>query len=147
MPQTFEAGCRSGTPNCQVTEAVHPDNTSSMAFLTFRMHVLILAAYVLAAILPVLALGEGRQQSQADHAQMMAMAGHLGHMPATDGPNDLTQQLLCQQHCLFAAASLPVADRAEQMGVRSSDVAVGVGTLAASLAIPPPGPPPKIAVI
>ena len=29
------------------------------------------------------------------------MAGHLAHLPATDGPKDLTQQLICQQHCLF----------------------------------------------
>ncbi len=118
-----------------------------MALLTFRMHVLILAAYVLAAILPVLALGDGRQQSQADHAQMMAMAGHLGHMPATDGPSDLTQQLICQQHCLFAAAAFPSPDRGAETVARSSDVEAGVDILAASLAIPPPGPPPKIAVI
>lgn len=117
-----------------------------MAFFTFRMHVLILAAYVFAAIIPVLALGE-RQQAQADHAQMMAMAGHLAHMPATDGPKDLTQQLICQQHCLFAAATFPAPDRVAETVARSSDVEASVDILAASLAIPPPGPPPKIAVI
>ena len=118
-----------------------------MAFFTFRMHVLILAVYMFAAILPVLALVEGRQQSQADHAQMMAMAGHLAHMPATDGPQDLTQQLICQQHCLFAAATCPAPDRVAESVAGSSDVKAGVDILAASLAIPPPGPPPKIAVI
>jgi hypothetical protein len=118
-----------------------------MAFRTFRMHVLILAAYMLAVILPVLALGEGRQQSQTEHAQMMAMAGHLAHMPAKDGSNDLTQQLICQQHCLFAAATFPAPDRVAETLARSSDVEVGIDMLAASLAIPPPGPPPKIAVI
>lgn len=117
-----------------------------MAFLTFRMHLLILAAYMLAAILPVLAPGE-RQQAQSDHAQMMAIAGHLAHMPATDGPNDLTQQLICQQHCLFAAAAFPAPDREAETVARFSDVEAGVDILAASLAIPPPGPPPKIAVI
>ena len=117
-----------------------------MAFLTFRMHVLILAAYVFAAIIPVLALGE-RQQAQADHAQMMAMAGHLAHMPATDGPKDLTQQLICQQHCLFAAATFPAPDRVPETVARSSDGEVGIVMLPTSLAIPPPGPPPKIAVI
>lgn len=118
-----------------------------MAFLTLRIHVLILAAYILAAILPVLALGEGRQQVQADHAQMMAMAGHLAHMPATDGVKDLTQQLICHQHCLFAAAAFPAPGRVAETLARSSDVEAGIDILAASLAIPPPGPPPKIAVI
>ena len=117
-----------------------------MALLTFRMHVLILAAYVLAVMLPVLALGE-RQQSQADHAQMMAMAGHLAHMPATDGPKDLTEQLICQQHCLFAAADFAAPDRVTETVAGSSDVKAGVDILVASLVIPPPGPPPKIAVI
>lgn len=118
-----------------------------MAFLTFRTHVLILAAYILAAILPVLAMGDGRQQSQADHAQMMAMAGHPANMPATDSPDDRTEQMICQQHCLFAAAAFPAPDRGAETLVRSSDVKVGIDMLAASLAIPPPGPPPKIAVI
>lgn len=118
-----------------------------MAILTFRMRVLILAAYMLAAILPVLALGEGRQQSLVDHEQMMAMAGHLAQMPKTDGPSDLTQQLLCQQHCLFAAVALPMPDRVAEATASASIVLVGTDLLAASLAIPPRGRPPKIAVI
>jgi hypothetical protein len=118
-----------------------------MAFLTFRMRVLILAAYMLAAILPVLALGERRQQSQDDHAQMMAMAGHLAQMPGMGGADDVTQQLLCQQHCMFATAAFPAPDRVAETVARSSDVEANVDTLPTSLAIPPPGPPPKVAVI
>jgi hypothetical protein len=118
-----------------------------MAISTFRLRVLILAAYVLAAILPVLALGEGRQQSLVDHEQMMAMAGHLAQMPATDAPNDLTQQLLCQQHCLFAAAALPTPNRVAEATPSATNVEVGTDLLAASLAIPPRGRPPKVAVI
>ncbi len=111
------------------------------------MRVLILAAYILAVMLPVLTLGEGRQQSQADHAQMMAMAGHPAQMPMTDGPDDLSLQLACQQHCLFANAAFPAPHGVAETVVRSTVVKVGNGIHAASLAIPPPGPPPKIALI
>ena len=69
------------------------------------MRALILAAYLLAAILPMLAFSEGRQQSQADHEQMMAMAGHGAHMSSAGSPIDDAQRLLCQQHCLFASKS------------------------------------------
>lgn len=118
-----------------------------MAFPSFRIRFLILAAYILAAILPVLALGEGREQSLADHAQMMAMAGHLAPMPETEGPNDLAQLLLCQQHCLAAAAALPAPDRVAETVAVHTNMEVGIDLLAASLKMPPPGPPPKIAVI
>jgi len=118
-----------------------------MALSSFRMRVLILAAYLVAAILPVLALGEGRQQFQDDHAQMMAMAGHLAQMPGMGGADDVTQQLLCQQHCMFATAAFPAPDRVAETVARSSDVEANVDTLPTSLAIPPPGPPPKVAVI
>lgn len=118
-----------------------------MAVLTFRMPVLILAAYMLAVILPVLAAGDGRPQSQADHAQMMAMAGHPAQMPMADGPDDMSLQLACQQHCLFAAAAFPAPHRVAETVARSTVVKVGNDMHAASLAIPPPGPPPKFAVI
>ena len=111
------------------------------------MRILVLAAYLLAAILPALALGEGGRQSGVAHGQMMAMAGHLAHMPATGGPVDKTQQLLCQQHCLFAAAALPVPSDAAEAAARVADAKVAVDVLAASLTIPPPGRPPKIVVI
>ncbi|WP_140418215.1 hypothetical protein [Haematobacter massiliensis] len=118
-----------------------------MALSSFRMRVLIPAAYLVAAILPVVALGEGRQQFQDDHAQMMAMAGHLAQMPGMGGADDVTQQLLCQQHCMFAAAAFPAPDRVPETVARSSDGEVGIVMLPTSLAIPPPGRPPKIAVI
>lgn len=118
-----------------------------MPIRPFRLRVLILAVYLLSAVLPVLAVGEWRQQSQADHAQMMAMAGHMANMPGSDGMSDLTQQLLCQQHCLFGAAALPTSNRVADVVTRAAVVEIGIYLLAASLAIPPPGPPPKIAVI
>ena len=65
-----------------------------MANSTAHMRILVLAAYLLAAILPALALGEGGRQSAVEQDRMMAMAGHLAHMPATGGPVDKTQQLL-----------------------------------------------------
>lgn len=118
-----------------------------MSVLTFRMRFLIFAAYLFAAVLPVLASGEVRQQSQVDHAQMMAMAGHVARMPATDGQNDLPQLLLCQQHCLFAAAALPPPNRGAETIARATGVGVRIDLRPASLVTPPPGPPPKAAVI
>jgi hypothetical protein len=118
-----------------------------MAFTSFRMRILIFAAYLLAAVLPVLALGEGRGQSQVDHAQTMAMAGHLMPMQTTDGPDRDAQQVLCQQHCLFATAALPAPNGGTEVVVRAADVELRFDLLFASLAIPPPGHPPKIAVI
>eukprot|EP01036_Dinobryon_divergens_P042480 gene42480-56457_t len=93
-----------------------------MAFTSFRMRILIFAAYLLAAVLPVLALGEGRGQSQVDHAQTMAMAGHLMPMQTTDGPDSDAQQVLCQQHCLFATAALPEPNGGTEVVVRAADV-------------------------
>lgn len=118
-----------------------------MAFSNFRMRVLILVAYLLVALWPALPLGEGSEQSLVDHAQMMGTAGHLAHMPATGNPDNDAQRLLCQQHCLFAAAALPASNRGAEAVARATDVEVRIDLLAASLAIPPPGRPPKIAVI
>ena len=118
-----------------------------MAFTIFRIPILIFAAYLLAAVLPVLALGEGRGQSQVDHAQTMAMAGHLMPMQTTDGPDSDAQQVLCQQHCLFATAALPEPNGGTEVVVRAADVELRFDLFFASLAIPPPGHPPKIAVI
>ena len=118
-----------------------------MAFSTAHMRILVLAAYLLAAILLPLALGQGGRQSEAEHGQMMAMAGHLAHMPATGGLVDKTQQLLCQQHCVFAAAALTVPNEVAGVAARIADAKVTVDVLAASLAIPPPGRPPKVVVI
>ena len=111
------------------------------------MRVLILAAYLLAAILPMVALGEGRGQSQVDHAQMMAMAGHVMPMQSADSPAKDAQQVLCQQHCLFATAALPAPNGGTEVVVRAAAVELRFDLLFASLAIPPPGHPPKLAVI
>lgn len=118
-----------------------------MAFTTFCMRVLIFAAYLLAAVLPVLALGEGRGQSQTIHAQMMAMAGHLMPMQTTDGTDSDAHQVLCQQHCLFATAALPAPNGGTEVVGRAADVELPFDLMFASLAIPPPGHPPKLAVI
>ncbi|MGQ0563856.1 MAG: hypothetical protein ACT4OK_02125 [Gemmobacter sp.] len=118
-----------------------------MIVSTLRIRVLILAAYLLAAVLPGLAIGEGRQQSQVDHAQMMAMAGHMAQMPATDRAKSDAQMLLCQQHCMFAAAPFPSPNRVAEAVACATSLDVRFDVLARSLAIPPPGRPPKIAVI
>jgi hypothetical protein len=117
-----------------------------MFWSKFRLRVLIFAAYLLAAVLPVMALGDGRVQSQTDHAQMMAMAGHVAHMPMTDAPDDDVQRLLCQQHCLFTAVALPEPNRTITLEPRATEIDIDIDLLVASLATPPPGHPPKIAV-
>ena len=118
-----------------------------MTHSTFPMRALILAAYLLAAILPMLAFADGRQQSQADHEQMMAMAGHVAHMSSAGSPIDDAQRLLCQQHCLFAAAALPAPSPGVVVIARSVEIRLNNDLLAASLALPPPGPPPKRTLI
>lgn len=117
-----------------------------MFWSNFRMRALIFAAYLLAAVLPVLALAEGSMQSQTDHAQMMAMAGHLAKMPMSDDPDNDAQRMLCQQHCLFAAVALPEPNRTIALEPRATEIDVDFDLLFASLATPPPGHPPKIAV-
>ena len=108
-----------------------------------RMRILVLAAYLLTALLPALVLAQAGRQSAVARDQMVAMAGHLAHIPATGSPVDETRQLLCQQHCLFAAAALPVPSDAFNAAARLADAKVAVDILPASLAIPPPGRPPK----
>lgn len=114
---------------------------------TIHMRLLILAAYLLAMLVPVLAWDEGRQQSQPDHERMMAMAGHSAQMPGMDSADGGSQMLLCQQHCLYAVAALPPLHRAVGTVARGTETAVTIPLPAALLAIPPPGPPPKVAVI
>ena len=141
------ARCRADTPNCQVTATVLPDTPCRMANPNAKMRILVLAAYFLAAILPVLALGQGGRQAEVEPGQILAMAGHQAHMPVPDGLVDTTQQVLCQQHCLFVAGVLPEANNSAEGTARGADGKVAVDVLAASLAIPPPGRPPKIVVI
>jgi hypothetical protein len=113
----------------------------------FSARVLVLAAYLLAAILPALAANTAKQLPEAQHSQMMASAGHT--MPMEDaGTNDNdVRMLLCQQHCLLAAATLPAQVPTAENSVVTSDVILIADWLVSSLAIPPPGPPPKVAVI
>ncbi len=117
---------------------------------------LVFAGYLLALLLPGLALA-GRP-SGADHAQMMAMAGHAMAMPGMEMPqmpgSDMAmagmggaQMLLCQQHCLVAVATLPVADQSVEILAHPIDMQAGGDAFASSLAVPPPGHPPKTARI
>lgn len=114
---------------------------------TIRAHVLVLAAYLLAAILPVFALSAGLAQSDAQHAQMMAMAGHTVPMESAGQGDEAAEMLLCQQHCMLITAALPTPVPAQTNVFRISDIVVDLEWLAPSLAVPPPGPPPKVAVI
>lgn len=125
----------------------HTDTSESMTRSSFPVRGLILAAYLLAVILPMLAFADGRQQSQADHEQKMAMAGHVAHMSSGGSPVDDAQRLLCQQHCLFAAAALPAPSPGVVAIARSVEIGLNSDLLAASLALPPPGPPPKRTLI
>ncbi len=128
-----------------VTMPSRPDRIAATMGLIFRLRVVVLAACILAAILPALVLAEGRQQTAADHARMMAMAGHLAHMAGTDGPSPAGQMLLCQQVCLFPLAALPAGDGGALTLALAFDASPGAELPAASLAIPPPGPPPRSA--
>jgi hypothetical protein len=130
-----------------MTAPDHTDTSKIMARSSFHMRALILAIYLLASILPMLAFAEGRQRSQADHEQMMAMAGHVAHMSSAGSPIDDAQRLLCQQHCLFAAAALPEPSPGVVAIARSVEINLNNDLLAASLALPPPGPPPKRTLI
>ncbi|MBA3909935.1 MAG: hypothetical protein C0524_08605 [Rhodobacter sp.] len=114
---------------------------------SFRIRALILGAYLLAAVLPMLALAEGRQESPPEHEQMIAMAGHVAQMPATENSADTVQLMFCQQHCFSAAAAFPVPSPEAEAIERSVLGDLRGDLLAASLAIPPPGPPPKPGLI
>jgi hypothetical protein len=118
-----------------------------MKVVSIGTQVLIVAAYLLAGVLPALAMTESHQQSRVEHAQMMAIAGHMMQLPASDMPEDDKQQMLCQQHCLFAAATLPVLDSVTEASQRFNDVQFGIELLGPSRTIPPPGRPPKVHVI
>lgn len=108
-----------------------------------RMRFLFLVAFVLAATLPVLVVGDRDVQSAVDHAQMMAMAGHPAQMPSAQTMGGPVLDMLCQQHCLFGVSGLPTAERAVSSIACATDVKASIVPLAASLAIPPPAPPPK----
>ena len=87
----------------------HADSHGSMNKLGLFVKVLVFAAYVLAMLVPGLTMvGE---QTQVEHARMMAMAGH--EMTMADIGSSETDQtmLLCQQHCLVVVATLPAENQ------------------------------------
>lgn len=108
--------------------------------------VLLFAAYVLAMLVPSLTMAGA--QTPAEHARLMAMAGH--QMTMTDmgsSASDSAQMLLCQQHCLVAVATLPVAERAADVIEQAAVIATGGDFLAASVVFAPPRHPPKVSRI
>lgn len=123
----------------------HADNHASMNKSRLFVKVLVFAAYVLAMLVPGMTLAG--QQTQAEHVQMMAMAGH--EMNLADMGSSKTDQtmLMCQQHCLVVVATLPVADQTIEIAGHPIDVVTGDDPLVSSLAFPPPGHPPKAVVI
>ena len=123
----------------------HADKHSSMNKSGLFVKVLVFAAYVLAMLVPGMTLAG--QQTQAEHVQMMAMAGH--EMNLADMGSSKTDQtmLMCQQHCLVVVATLPVADQTIEIAGHPIDVVTGDDPLVSSLAFPPPGHPPKAVVI
>ena len=128
-----------------------------MRFGLFRARAVVLAAYLLAAMLPVFLATAGQAQTDMQHAQVMAVAGHV--MPMQDTAQDSAaqdsaaqdsadvQMMQCQDHCLPAASGLPAQDRTVEPGVATSDFVAAAESPAASLVVPPPGPPPKVALI
>lgn len=136
---------RAETPKCQMTVPHHADNHGPMNKSRPFVKVLVVAAYVLAMLVPVLPMvGE---QTPVEHAQMMAMAGH--EMTISDKGTSETDQtmLLCQQHCLVVVATLPAADQTIEIAGHPIDVVTGDDPLVSSLAFPPPEHPPKAVVI
>lgn len=107
--------------------------------------VLVFAAYVLATLAPGwTVVGE---QTPVEHAQMMATAGHEMKLADT-GRSETNQTMrLCQQLCLVVVATLPTADQTIEIAGHPIDVETGDDPLVSSLAFPPPGHPPKVAVI
>lgn len=118
-----------------------------MVFVTFRVRFFAVAAYVLAAMLPILAVNVGNELPAVQHAQIMVSAGHTMPMEHAGTSDNDVQMLLCQQHCLLAAATLPAQIRTAENSVVISDIILIADWLVSSLSTPPPGPPPKVAVI
>jgi hypothetical protein len=107
--------------------------------------VVVFAAYVLAMLIPGLTMGG--QQTQSEHVQMMAMAGHEMNLADTGSSETDQTMLLCQQHCLVVVASLSAADQTIEIGGHPVDVVTGDDPRVSSLAFPPLGHPPKVSVI
>ncbi len=107
----------------------------------------VFAAYLLATILPLFAVAAGLPQTDVQHARMMAVAGHTMPMQdAATGGDDASMQL-CQQHCLQAVAALPRQGLVAEEEVILSVAVVAADKRLASVALSPPGPPPKVAMV
>lgn len=118
-----------------------------MSLSIFSARVLVLAAYLMAAFLPVLAANGGLPLPDGQHAQMMASAGHAMPMDSAMPSDDDAQMLMCQQHCMLVPVTMPVQVSPAENRIVTSDIVLVADWLVASLATPPPGPPPKVAAI
>ena len=123
----------------------HADNKASMNRSGVFVKALVFAAYLLAILVPVVSMG--REQTPVEHARMMAMAGHAMNMADMGISEPDRTMLLCQQDCLVVAAALPTADQTIEIAGHPVAVVTGDDPLVSSLAFPPPGHPPKAAVI
>lgn len=129
-----------------MTAAENADKACVMKKVGLLVKVLVFAAYALAMLVPGLTVVG--KQTPAEHARMMVSAGHEMAMPDMGSSGtDEAKMLFCQQHCLVAVATLPAADQAVEIDRHLVAVEVGNTPLVSSLVFPPPGHPPKIAVI
>ena len=133
--------CRAETPKCQMTVPDQADSHSSMNKSGLFVKVLFVAAYVLAMLVPGFTMVV--EQTPAEHAQMMAMAGHEMNLADTGSSETDQTMVLCRQHCLVVVASLPAADQTIEITGHPIDVVTGDDPLVSSLALPHPGHPPK----
>jgi len=112
------------------------------------MRALILVVYLLGTVFSALPPVGRAEQSATSHAQMMAMAGHAGAMATMDDSQSYdAQKRLCEQHCRVVTATLPSSEQPALRQVHAAHILPGAAPLAASLDLPPPGPPPKVALI
>lgn len=106
---------------------------------------LVFAAYALAMLVP--GWTTPGEQTPVEHARMMAVAGHEMNLADMGSPETDQAMPLCQQHCMVVVATLPVAEQAVEIDRHAAVVATEEIAMVSSLAVPPPGPPPKEAVI
>ena len=119
-----------------------------MGWVAAVFRVLLLAAFSVSLVMPSMAAVMPRQQSDAAHAQMMSMAGHVAQMEAIPAkaadPSDIVR---CKQQCGVAAAILPGGLSEEAGGVSFDIPAWMPRTHGRSRTTPPPGPPPKLPMV
>jgi len=109
---------------------------------------IVLAVFTVGTVLPAISAVPWMQQSETNHAQMMAMAGHVATMPQMgDDSGDAAQMMLCKQHCLAGSAILPDNARAAAISAVPERRRHPGGALATSRSTRPPGPPPKVLTV